>query len=40
MAQMKEQTPVLAEFDNAQLALVEMSRASCARQLGIDVQTR
>lgn len=40
IAQMKEQTPALAGFDNAQPALVEMSRVNCARQLGIDLQTR
>jgi hypothetical protein len=36
IAAMKRDTPALDRFDNAQPALVEMSRASCARQLGID----
>ncbi len=35
IAQMKQETPALARFDNAQPALVAMSRASCMRQLGI-----
>ena len=35
IAQMKQDTPALAGFDNAQPALVAMSRASCLRQLGI-----
>lgn len=34
--QMKQDTPALAGFDNAQPALVAMSRASCMRQLGIN----
>lgn len=38
--QMKRDTPALAGFDNAQPALVAMSRASCARQLGINPETR
>lgn len=33
--QMKRDTPVLAGFDNAQPALVAMSRASCMKHLGI-----
>ncbi|MCB0923416.1 MAG: hypothetical protein KDB50_02545 [Mycobacterium sp.] len=33
--QMKRDTPALEGFDNAQPALVAMSRASCMRQLGI-----
>ena len=37
IAQMKRDTPALAGFDNAQPALVAMSRASCSRQLGIGV---
>jgi len=40
IAQMKQDTPALAKFDNAQPALVEMSRASCIRQLGINPQTK
>lgn len=40
IAQMKEQAPALERFDNAQPALVEMSRANCARQLGINPETR
>ena len=35
ISQMKKDTPALAGFDNAQPALVAMSRASCLRQLGI-----
>lgn len=35
ITQMKKDTPALAGFDNAQPALVAMSRASCVRQLGI-----
>jgi hypothetical protein len=35
IAQMKQDTPALAGFDNAQPALVAMSRASCTKQLGI-----
>ena len=38
ITQMKKDTPALAGFDNAQPALVAMSRASCARQLGISPQ--
>jgi hypothetical protein len=37
---MKQDTPALAKFDNAQPALVEMSRASCIRQLGINPQNK
>ena len=40
IAQMKRDTPALNAFDNAQPMLVEMSRASCIRQLGIDPQTQ
>jgi hypothetical protein len=36
IAAMKRDTPALDRFDNAQPALVEMSRASCTRRLGID----
>lgn len=36
IAQMKQDTPALAGFDNAQPALVAMSRASCMKLLGID----
>lgn len=35
ITRMKQDTPALSGFDNAQPALVEMSRASCLRQLGI-----
>lgn len=35
IAQMKKDTPALAGFDNAQPALVAMSRASCMKALGI-----
>lgn len=38
--QMKQETPALAGFDNAQPVLVEMSRASCMKQLGISPQTK
>ena len=37
---MKEQTPALEKFNNAQPALVEMSRANCLRQLGLSPQTK
>jgi len=37
IAQMKRETAALAGFDNAQPALVAMSRANCARQLGISL---
>lgn len=37
--QMKRDTPALAGFDNAQPALVAMSRASCVKHLGINPQT-
>ena len=37
---MKEQTPALEKFDDAQPALVEMSRANCLRQLGLSPQTK
>lgn len=39
IAQMKQDTPALNGFDNAQPFLVEMSRASCMRQLKITPQT-
>ena len=39
ITQMKQETPALNGFDNAQPFLVEMSRASCMRQLGINPQT-
>lgn len=38
--QMKQDTPALAGFDNAQPALVAMSRTSCMRHLGIDAPTK
>lgn len=38
VAQMKQDTPALDGFDNAQPFLVEMSRSSCMRQLGIKPQ--
>lgn len=40
ISQMKQETPALAGFDDAQPALVAMSRASCMRQLGINPQTK
>jgi Flp pilus assembly protein CpaB len=36
IAQMKQDTPALEGFDNAQPTLVAMASASCARQLGIN----
>ena len=36
IAQMKQDTPALEGFDNAQPALVAMSRSACMRQLGIN----
>ena len=36
IAQMKQDTPALARFDNAQPVLVEVSRTNCTRQLGIN----
>lgn len=36
IAQMKQDTPALAGFDNAQPALVAMSRAACMKHLGIN----
>lgn len=38
ITQMKEDAPALAGFDSAESVLVEMSRANCARQLGISPQ--
>lgn len=38
--QMKQDTPALAGFDNAQPVLVEMARASCVKQLGINPPTK
>ena len=35
IAQMKQDTPALNGFDNAQPMLVSMAQSSCARQLGI-----
>lgn len=35
ISQMKQDTPALEKFDNAQPVLVSMARASCAKQLGI-----
>ena len=40
IAQMKKDTPALAGFDNAQPALVAMSRASSLRQLGISPEAK
>jgi len=40
ISQMKQDAPGLEAFDNAQPALVAMSRASCVRLLGIDPQTK
>ena len=38
--QMKQDTPALAGFDNAQPALVAMSRAACMKHFGITPQTK
>lgn len=38
IAQMKQDTPALNAFDNAQPMLVSMAQASCAQQLGITLQ--
>ena len=38
ISQMKQDTPALSGFDNAQPVLVSMARANCARQLGINPQ--
>ena len=35
LTQMKQDTPALAGFDNAQPALVAMARSACLRQLGM-----
>ena len=40
ISQMKQDIPALNGFDSAQSALVEMSRASCMKQLGINPQTK
>ena len=40
IAQMKQDTPALNAFDNAQPMLVSVSRASCAKQLGITLQDK
>ena len=40
IAAMKEQTPALEKFDDAQPALVEMARANCLRQLGLSPQNK
>ena len=40
MAQMRKDAPALAGFDNAQPALVAMSRASCIKHLGISPQSQ
>ena len=39
ISQMKQDTPALEKFDNAQPVLESMARASCAKQLGITLQT-
>ncbi len=38
ISQMKQDTPALSKFDNAQPVLVSMARGSCAKQLGINPQ--
>ncbi len=38
--QMKQDTPALAGFNNIEPTLVAMSRAACAKQLGIDPQAK
>ena len=35
VSQMKQDIPAFDGFDNAQAVLVEMSRASCSKRLGI-----
>lgn len=40
ITQMKQDAPALEGFDSAQPFLVEMSRANCARQLGINPETK
>lgn len=40
IAAMKQETPALNAFDNAQPMLVSMARSSCARQLGITLQDK
>ena len=35
ISQMKQDIPAFDGFDNAQAVLLEMSRASCAKRLGI-----
>lgn len=40
MDQMTRDAPALKGFDNAQSMLVDMARASCTRQLGINPQTK
>ena len=40
IAQMKQDTPALNAFDNAQPTLVAMAKASCAKQLGITLQNK
>ena len=40
LTQMKQDIPALSGFDNAQSVLVEMSRASCMKRLGINPQPR
>jgi hypothetical protein len=40
ISQMKHDIPALDGFDNAQSALVEMSRASCMKRLGINPPTK
>ena len=40
IAQMQRDVPALEGFDSARTALVEMSRASCMKQLGITPQTK
>ena len=40
IAQVKKDIPALGGFADAPPTLVEMSRANCARQLGISPQTK
>ncbi|MCW1958864.1 MAG: hypothetical protein KIH64_010020 [Mycobacterium sp.] len=40
VTQMKQDTPALAGFDNAQPVMDAMARASCMKQLGINPQTK
>lgn len=40
VAQMKQDTPALEGFDNIQPVLVDMSRRTCMKQLGINPEPK